>query len=374
MSNIDLSPDKIINPYDDIAVALLNEGSDNLYGSQYLNDVRSLQVGYGGKVLRADSQGIWLGAEEFADAPFSVDMEGNVTAVTLTLGSLAGDLDDIDDGSSYAKTTLNEVLGASYAYNGLNTSGEIIKGFLNSQLSAKALPTNGVRVDASGIYGRNAGVTTFYLDSAGNAYFIGDIYSSSMSASTITGSTITGTTLTTASSGQRVVLTSTLARFYNSSGTLMASTYAGSSSYWIKGEQSTSGVYLDCGYNGSVSFLSDGDLKIVYDPVNEVFVPYNNYGVGLGAAGAYWGDFYCSDIDCSDINAYAITGSSFTLDGDTITSWADLGSYVDVATALDNLGGMSNVTLNVRRVSGGVDSGYYTLSFDYGLLTGASVN
>jgi len=230
---------EIFNPYDDIAVAVLNEESDTRYGSQYLTDVRSLQVGYGSKVLRVDDQGIWLGAEDFASAPFSVDMDGNIVATSLTLASLSGDLDDIADGLTYAKTTLNEALGASYAYSGLNTSGEIIKGFLNTQLSAKSLPTDGVRVDSSGIYGRKASVTTFYISNAGDAYFSGDIY-----ASDITGSTITGAVLQTATSGQRVVITGSNndVRFYDSAGT-----YQGR----IVGSTSGSGSVFITGVNGA---------------------------------------------------------------------------------------------------------------------------
>jgi hypothetical protein len=52
---------------------------------QYLESVRTLQVGFGSKVMRADQQGMWMGAAEFADAPFSVDMDGNLVANSVTL-------------------------------------------------------------------------------------------------------------------------------------------------------------------------------------------------------------------------------------------------------------------------------------------------
>jgi hypothetical protein len=41
-----------------------------------------MAIGKGSKVFRADQSGIWLGAEKFTDAPFSVDMEGNVVATS----------------------------------------------------------------------------------------------------------------------------------------------------------------------------------------------------------------------------------------------------------------------------------------------------
>ena len=54
---------------------------------QELTDITNIQMGYGSKVFRADEQGIWLGAKRFVDAPFSVDMEGNIIATTLSLGN-----------------------------------------------------------------------------------------------------------------------------------------------------------------------------------------------------------------------------------------------------------------------------------------------
>ena len=131
-------------------------------------------------------------------------MEGNVTATSLSLGSLSGSLDDIADGTTYKRALQNELTGGDRAFYGLNTSSEIIKGFLNTQLNSKSLPADGVRVDANGIYGRKSGSTTFYIDSNGDAYFSGDI-----TASTVTGSTITGGTIQTATTGERIKLSST---------------------------------------------------------------------------------------------------------------------------------------------------------------------
>lgn len=72
---------KVINPYDDIEYIDL-EPEDS---GEDLTRVRSLQVGYGSRVLRIDREGFWLGAERFADAPFSVDMDGNMVATSLDL-------------------------------------------------------------------------------------------------------------------------------------------------------------------------------------------------------------------------------------------------------------------------------------------------
>ena len=282
---------EIINPFTDVPFSELEDANDKRYGSDFFRDVNELQVGMGSSVMRVDQQGLWLGAERFADAPFSVSMTGEIVATGLTLGTIGGTLDDVADGTTYGRTTFNQVLGASYAKDGLNSSGEIIKGFLNSQLSSKSLPTNGVRVDTSGIYGRKAGSTTFYIDSSGNAYFTGDISAASMSASTITGSTITGTTLSTATSGQRVVLSSTLAAFYNSAGTQVAQVYADTTAYWIKGQTSGSNIYLDAGSSAVIAFLFNGSIRFIMDYANRHFSPFTS-GIDLGNISVQWRDFW----------------------------------------------------------------------------------
>ena len=73
----------IVDPYEnyDFTEEVTPENLD------FLETVQSLQVGFGSKVLRVDRDGLWLGAEDFASAPFSVDMEGNVTADTIDLSS-----------------------------------------------------------------------------------------------------------------------------------------------------------------------------------------------------------------------------------------------------------------------------------------------
>jgi len=57
-----------------------------LKGQQYLDKVQAMQIGSGAKVFRGDESGIWLGAKKFADAPFSVDMLGNVVASSGAFG------------------------------------------------------------------------------------------------------------------------------------------------------------------------------------------------------------------------------------------------------------------------------------------------
>lgn len=235
------------------------------------------QIGVGDQSLKVDRRGMWFGAFGFTEAPFSVDMAGNVTATgylasaTTTLDTIAdgstykkvlatsvtagkivlsqtignlgdisdgggyskllsteitggriilsravGTLDDISDGGTYQKTTFSQVVGANRALNGLNSSYQIVQGFVNGQLSGVGLPFNGVRIDANGIYGSKDGGVTFYINTSGDAYFAGTI-----AASAIYGSYIEGTFFTSAPPGQNRVVISNNAdgkeriEFYN---------------------------------------------------------------------------------------------------------------------------------------------------------------
>jgi hypothetical protein len=75
-----------INPFNDVADVSI-QPSSNMYGQDVLNNLASLKIGQGAKAFKADESGIWLGGNKFADAPFSVDINGNIIATSLDLSS-----------------------------------------------------------------------------------------------------------------------------------------------------------------------------------------------------------------------------------------------------------------------------------------------
>lgn len=179
------------------------------------------QVGFGQYALKIDKQGMWFGAEKYADAPWKVNMQGVMEAagfltVATTLDQIAdgstykrvlstsisggkiilsqtlGNLDDIPDGASYGRPTFAQLTGASRGYYGLDGAFSIIKGYITNQLSAVGMPYNGVRVDVNGIYGAKNGAITFYINTNGDAYFAGTIAASAIYGSYIQGTTIEG--------------------------------------------------------------------------------------------------------------------------------------------------------------------------------------
>lgn len=74
----------IIDAYNNIPDISIDSGTTQ--GKDTLN-VAAMNVGFGDKSFKSDDQGIWLGANFFADAPFKVDMLGNITASSLDLST-----------------------------------------------------------------------------------------------------------------------------------------------------------------------------------------------------------------------------------------------------------------------------------------------
>jgi hypothetical protein len=143
----------------------------------------------------------------------------------------------------------------------------------------------------------NANTTTIN----GSKITTGSITASQIQAGSITtdrlvAGTLTGFTIQTAASGQRVVLASTLASFYNSSGTLIASTYADTTAYMIKGESANSSIHLNAGSNGVVSVLSNNSLKWMFDYPNRNFSPAVS-GLSLGNNSYQWDQFWHSGVE-----------------------------------------------------------------------------
>ena len=97
----------------DVFVNIDDKTYSPLPPSQNLSQIASMQVGEGSQVFRSDRSGIWLGAATFADAPFSVNMAGDVIATSATFSayiskagtgqSLTGDFDLGGTTSGYVK-------------------------------------------------------------------------------------------------------------------------------------------------------------------------------------------------------------------------------------------------------------------------------
>lgn len=99
-----------------------------------LRDVRQLQVGFGSKVFRVDREGMWAGAERFADAPWSVDWEGNMVANSLDLSGyleVGEALSDIGagniTGTYIASGAITTAKLSATAIDGMTITGALIR-------------------------------------------------------------------------------------------------------------------------------------------------------------------------------------------------------------------------------------------------------
>jgi len=92
---------------------------DSIAGLNDLRRVGALEIGTGNRAVKADESGLWLGANKFADAVFSVDMSGNMIASSATFSqyiskagtsqALTGDF-NLNDGNVKIDGANNRVL------------------------------------------------------------------------------------------------------------------------------------------------------------------------------------------------------------------------------------------------------------------------
>jgi len=124
---------KIVDPFQNYDMVPQQEARGNK-GSDFLEAVKSLQVGFGSKVLRIDRDGLWLGAADFASAPFKVDMLGNITATSLDLSNFLETGEALIDigignitGTYIASGTINTANLNANAINGMTITGALIR-------------------------------------------------------------------------------------------------------------------------------------------------------------------------------------------------------------------------------------------------------
>lgn len=138
---------KVIQPYVNVPYIPLNEvDNNNRNGAQFFRNVKELSVGYGAQVFRVDRNGMWAGAETFADAPWSVDWEGNMIASSIVLSGYipTGDaLDDIGIGGIGAEYISVTSLSAISANIGSVTSGTITGALIRTSASGSRVEIDG---------------------------------------------------------------------------------------------------------------------------------------------------------------------------------------------------------------------------------------
>lgn len=229
-----------------------------LYGTGSLGGASGLSFAGAGGIN--GTQGIWLGNKNFASAPFSVDLQGNVKASTLKVAGailIGGAAADINSHSTTVSG--NKITGASITSSqianstitGSNISGSTITG---SNIAASTITAGLINVSTLSAISANIGTVT---------------------AGAINGLTVTGGTVQTASSGQRVVLSgsSNDLEFFNSAGTQIGSVSSHTVSTLVFMDiinPATNGIVniQASGSNGAMTFLVNGGNGISVSSTN----------------------------------------------------------------------------------------------------------
>lgn len=196
-------------------------------GQAYLDNILALQVGHGSVTMKSNKNGLWLGAKKSTDAPFYVDMNGNVVATSINLGGeyieTGGAANDINVGG--VKVIGTQIVSLSI------TSTQISDGAISTpKLQANAVTANEIAANAitAGKIAANAieadkisanAITSVKILAGAitaDKIFVSTLSAISANLGAITAGTISGVTITsTAAAGGRIVLDSgNYLRFY----------------------------------------------------------------------------------------------------------------------------------------------------------------
>jgi len=117
--------------------------------------------------------------DKVVDWDYSKVKSTSVSAGKIILSETQWDLDDIDDGSTYKKTTSSEKTWAWRAYNALNSSNRYKEWLVNSELSSWDDPDYWVILDSDWLRWYKSWSKTFEIDTNWNAFFKWEIWASS---------------------------------------------------------------------------------------------------------------------------------------------------------------------------------------------------
>lgn len=223
----------------DIEYAEVPKDDDNRFGSDISRNMKELQVGAGSNVLRANESGLWLGAAKWKDAPFRVDMLGNVVANSIALtgfiavGGAAADVNANSTTISGGKITTNS-LNASKIVSGSITALQIQAGTITAtqlnfvpvdstnvvasiNASVEGIKITGARVSISGLTTFASGYdpsTKFATSDAGDLAYLDLVEKAKLGTTVISGGYIL-TSLLTASNIQTGTLNASVVSVTN---------------------------------------------------------------------------------------------------------------------------------------------------------------
>lgn len=195
--------------------------------------------------------------------------------------------------ATYNLSEANQIVGDNILANSIDaskiTTGQLVVGTNVGQ--GTAVTSSGVTT----IIGNT--VTTGYVNAL--SVIAGSVAAENITGTTITGKTIVGSTLSTATSGQRTVLTATTQDFYNSNNEQIGMVYAnatGNGGLVISSVKSGSNIYLWPGSSGIINIGNGIAGGILIDYANSAIYPGTTSGYDLGVITKHWRDIWNSGV------------------------------------------------------------------------------
>lgn len=181
-----------------------------------MENLATLSVWGGKRACHIDHQWLYIGSDNWRNAPFRVDMDGNTRMNNAEIrGTISGRSTDviasaIDPSGNFVSDSINlstktilkdfTFAGYEWAFKTGNIAWNRTTGTLSSG--------TGILINNKGIIGAKNGAATFSITTDGDAIFAGKLESPNGKLGTITAGTIIGATIKTASSGGRIEVTS----------------------------------------------------------------------------------------------------------------------------------------------------------------------
>lgn len=294
---------------------------------------KELYAGAGSNIFKVNAEGLFMGATNYTNAPFKVSWAGAVTMTSATItgyiatGGAAADVNagattinggkitaasitttqiaastitgsniaagtitatNITAGTITATEIANSTITGGKIANATITATNIVGGTITAAEIANSTIT-GSKIAASTITASNLSVTTLSSITAN----LGTI-----TAGSITGVTITGGTVQTATSGQRVVMSSNTLTSYDSAGTKRFDIVGGDITWYLNASSAAAAIngyaagVIEVIAGTSFYYISQGAIDMVTNQLancGDIF-PYSAGNYNLGTATLYWND------------------------------------------------------------------------------------
>jgi len=319
---------------------------------EFLNKLREITVGAGDTIFRTTKNGSWWGSRDKNTAPAVINMDGTASFTSITINGRSGAAiaGAIDANGNFVNQVINDNFNTQ--------TKKILSEFSFQDSGAIAIKTdanNGLWLSPTGLLAKNAGNTTFAIDTSGNATFAGTLTAASGTLGTITSGTITGATIQTKTAGNRVKMSNDDYIYFLTDNTVKGKIYCTANYDLIL--EGVDDVILKAGgservqaTSGSFKPISDGvyDLGQSDKRFNKLFVsniiassyiktggdiyPDTDNAYTLGTSTLRWSKGYFEDIDVDDLeikaSIYPTTDNTITLGSSTLR-WAK-GYFEDI--------------------------------------------